>query len=134
MGTYLFIVFHAPPWSLLPCRDYCSPLVLVSLQIWLHAGGSESIHGETGSHPTWSECSSFKEKILPMICWCNCNFGMYSLVFLMYCNLMFISGCICNVLKSCHTPMFIPESFYNVNKSCQVTVGNPPICQGLKSP
>ena len=26
--------------------------------------------------------------------WCNCNFRMYSLVFLMYCNPMFISGCI----------------------------------------
>ena len=25
-------------------------------------------------------------------------------------------------------------SFYNVNKSCQVNVGNPPIFQGLKSP
>ena len=25
-------------------------------------------------------------------------------------------------------------SFYNVNKSCQVIVGNPPIGQGLKSP
>ena len=27
-------------------------------------------------------------------CWCNCNFGMYSLVFLIYCNPMFIPGCI----------------------------------------
>ena len=40
-------------------------------------------------------------------CWCNCNFRMYSLVFLMYCNLMFIPGCICNVLESCHAPMFL---------------------------
>ena len=40
-------------------------------------------------------------------CWCNCNFGMYSLVFLMYCNPMFILGCICNVLESCHSPMFL---------------------------
>ena len=28
-------------------------------------------------------------------CWCNCNFGMYSLVFLIYCNPMFIPGCSC---------------------------------------
>ena len=66
-------------------------------------------------------------------CWCICNFGMYSLVFLMDCNLMFIPGCVCDVFKSCHTLMFIPGSFYNVNKSCQVIVGNPPIDQGLKS-
>ena len=66
--------------------------------------------------------------------WCNCNFGMYSLVFIMYCNPMFILGCICNVFESCHTPMFIWGSFYNVNKSCQVIVGNPPIGQGLNSP
>ena len=67
-------------------------------------------------------------------CWCNCNFGMYSSVYLMYCTPMFILGCVCNVIESCHTPMFIPGSFYNVNKSCQVIVGNPPIGQGLKSP
>ena len=67
-------------------------------------------------------------------CWCICNFGMYSLVFLMYYNLMFISGCICNLLESCHTPMFIPRIFYNINKSCQDIVGNPPIGQGLNSP
>ena len=61
MGTYLFIVLHSPSRSLFPCGDYCSPSVLVSLQIWVHAGGSKSLHGETGSHATWSECSSFKE-------------------------------------------------------------------------
>ena len=40
-------------------------------------------------------------------CWCNCNFRMYLLVFLMYCNLMFISGCICNVLESWHARRFL---------------------------
>ena len=45
-------------------------------------------------------------------CWCNCNFRMYSLVFLMYCTLMFIPGSVCNVIESCHTPMVIPGSFY----------------------
>ena len=39
-----------------------------------------------------------------------------------------------NVIESCHAPMFRLGSFYNVNKSCQVIVGNPPIGQGLKSP
>ena len=38
-------------------------------------------------------------------CWCICNFGMYSLVFLMYCNLMFISGyivmCLSYVMPRC---------------------------------
>ena len=61
LGTYLFIVLHAPSWSLLPCGDYFSPSVLISLQIWVNAGGSESLHGETGSHATQSECSSFKQ-------------------------------------------------------------------------
>ena len=56
---------------------------------------------------------------------------MYSLVFLMYCNPIFISRFVCNVFESCHTPMFIPGNFYNVNKSCQVIMGNPPIDQGL---
>ena len=36
-------------------------------------------------------------------CWCICNFGMYSLV---YCTPMFIPGSICNVIESCHAPMF----------------------------
>ena len=59
---------------------------------------------------------------------------MYSLVFLMYYNPMFIPGCIRNVLESCHALMIPIGSFYNVNKSCQVNAGNPPIVQGLKSP
>ena len=63
MGTYICIVLHPPSWSLLPCWDYRSPLVLVSLQIWVHARGSKSLHGKTRSHATWSECSSFKEKL-----------------------------------------------------------------------
>ena len=39
-------------------------------------------------------------------CRCNCNFGMYSLVFLMYCNPMFIPWSIYNVLESCHALRF----------------------------
>ena len=40
-------------------------------------------------------------------CWCICNSGMYSSMYLMYCNLMFITGCIYNVIESCcHAPMF----------------------------
>ena len=61
MGNYLFIVLYAPSWSLLPFGDYCSPSVLISLQIWVHARGSESLHGETGSHATLSECFSSKK-------------------------------------------------------------------------
>ena len=53
-----------------------------------------------------------------------------SLVFLIYCNPMFIPGC--TWVMSC--PDVPIENFYNVNKSCQVIVGNPPIDQGLKSP
>ena len=66
-------------------------------------------------------------------CWCNCNFGMYSLVFLIYCNLMFIPRFI--VMYLSHV---IPRClFWEVSimrKSCQVIVGNPPTGQGLKLP
>ena len=44
-------------------------------------------------------------------CWCNCNFKMYSLVYLMYCTSMFPPGGICNVIESCHAPMF-PSRVY----------------------
>ena len=40
-------------------------------------------------------------------CWCICNFGMYSSMYLMYCNPMFILGCIYYVFESCcHASMF----------------------------
>ena len=40
-------------------------------------------------------------------CWCICNFGMYSSIYLMSCNLMFIPKCIYYVIESCcHAPMF----------------------------
>ena len=40
-------------------------------------------------------------------CWCICNFGMYSSMYLMYCNPMFIPGCFFYVLESYgHAPMF----------------------------
>ena len=40
-------------------------------------------------------------------CWCICNFRIYSSMYLMYCNPMFILGCIYNVIESCcHAPMF----------------------------
>ena len=40
-------------------------------------------------------------------CCCICNFGMYSLVYFMYCTPMFIPGSICNVIESCHASMFL---------------------------
>ena len=40
-------------------------------------------------------------------CWCICNFKMYSSMYLMYRNPMFILGCIYNVIESCfHALMF----------------------------
>ena len=39
-------------------------------------------------------------------CWCICNFGTYSLVYLMYCTPMFILESIYKVSESCHAPMF----------------------------
>ena len=41
LGTYIFIVLHVPSWSFIPCGDYCSPLVLIYLKIWVHVGGSK---------------------------------------------------------------------------------------------
>ena len=65
-------------------------------------------------------------------CWCNYNFGMYSSIFLMYCNLMFILRCI--VMYLSHV---IPRYLFrevSMRRSCQVIVGNPPIVQGIKVP
>ena len=40
-------------------------------------------------------------------CWCICNFRMYSSMYLMYCNPMFIPGCFYYVFESCgHASMF----------------------------
>ena len=40
-------------------------------------------------------------------CWCICNFRMYSSMYLMYCNPIFILGCIYYVFESCyHALMF----------------------------
>ena len=39
-------------------------------------------------------------------CYCNCKFRMYSFVYLMYYTPMFIPGCVCNVIDSCHALMF----------------------------
>ena len=69
-------------------------------------------------------CSGwFKPNAVPRKCWCNCNFRMYSLVFRIYCNPMFIPRCY--YVMSC--PDVPIGKIYNVNKSCQVIVGNPPI-------
>ena len=45
--------------------------------------------------------------LVKMECWCNCNFRMYSSIYLMYYTPMFILGCVCNVFESCHAPMFL---------------------------
>ena len=66
----------------------------------------------------WENTFLFKRE-----CWCNCNFGMYSLVFLIYCNPIFIPGFY--HVMSC--PDVSIGRINIVNKSCQVIVGNPPI-------
>ena len=67
----------------------------------------------------------FRENTFPVKkeCWCNCNFRMYSLVFIIYCNPIFIPGCY--YVMSC--PDVPIGKIYNVNKSCQFIMGNPPI-------
>ena len=68
-----------------------------------------------------------------IICWCNCNFEMYSLVLLIYCNSMFIPGCI--VMYLSHFMSLCSNWDVSImRKLCQVIVGNPLIGQGLKSP
>ena len=40
-------------------------------------------------------------------CWCICNFRMYSSMYFIYCNPMFIPGCLYYVFESCgHALMF----------------------------
>ena len=66
-------------------------------------------------------------------CWCNCNFRMYSLVFLIYCNPIFIPGCILMYLSH-----VIPRClFWEVSimrNLCQFIMGNAPIGWRRQSP
>ena len=66
-------------------------------------------------------------------CWCNCNFWIYSLVYLMYYSPMFILGCVCNVIESCHTLMFILGIFYN-EKVMSSHCGKPSYWSRVKVP
>ena len=55
----------------------------------------------------WKSCRK-NTFLVKRECWCICNFGMYSSMYLMYCNLMFILGCFYYVFDSCcHAPMFL---------------------------
>ena len=54
----------------------------------------------------WKLCR-YNTFLVKRECWCICNFGMYSSMYLMYCNPMFIPGCIYYVFESCcHASMF----------------------------
>ena len=54
----------------------------------------------------WKSCRK-NTFLVKRECWCICNFGMYSSMYLMYCNPMFIPGCFYYVFDSCfHAPMF----------------------------
>ena len=57
-------------------------------------------------------------------CWCNCNFGMYSLVYLMYYTPTFILGCVCNIIKSYHAMFWLGVSIMwtSHSKSLWVTL------------
>ena len=62
-----------------------------------------SFGGFVGIQCSWIALISL---FLSRVYWCNCNFGMYSLVYLMYCTPMFILRCVCNVIESCHAQKF----------------------------
>ena len=54
----------------------------------------------------WKSCRK-NTFLVKRECWCICNFEMYSSMYLMYCNPMFIPGCFYYVFESCgHAPMF----------------------------
>ena len=48
----------------------------------------------SGEEDQWWKLCQENTFLVKRECWCNCNSGRYSLVFLIYCNPMFISGCI----------------------------------------
>ena len=88
---------------------------------------------ELNDDPDDTEKKTFADKLcrentflVKRECWCNCNFRMYSLVFLFYCNPMFISGCILMYLSHV-IPQCLFQEVSIMRKSCQVIVG-------LKSP
>ena len=54
----------------------------------------------------WKSCRK-NTFLVKRECWCICNFGMYSHMYFIYCNPMFIPGCFYYVFESyCLTPMF----------------------------
>ena len=70
----------------------------------LHSRFLQKLHGfESCSSPLSIQLLWMEVKY----CWCICNFGMYSSMYLMYCDPMFILGCFYYVFESCcHAPMF----------------------------
>ena len=83
---------------------------------WLH-------HHKIKSKGKGRRRSNSVASVMQKICWCNCKFEVYLLVFLIYCNPMFILRCY-YVMSWPYVPI---GNIYNVNKSCQVIVGNPHI-------
>ena len=57
-------------------------------------------------HQCWKLCRK-NTFLVKRECWCICNFGMYSSMYIMYCNPIFIPGCLYYVFESCvHALMF----------------------------
>ena len=54
-------------------------------------------------HQCWKLCRK-NTFLVKRECWCICNFGMYSSMYLIYCNSMFILWCIYYVIESCRHP------------------------------
>ena len=110
------------------------PMMMIQIEWWSRSEDEDDLKMQmtrwSREEDQWWKLCRENTFLVKRECWCNCNFGMYSLVFLMYCNPMFILGC--TWVMSC--PDVPIKRFYNVNKSCQVIVGNPPIDQGINSP
>ena len=120
----LEMILHG--WSWL--RDDPNPVMMIQIEwwsrsrwIWLEDEGDLKIEmtwrwrwRRVDDDPDDTEKKTCADKLcrentflVKRECWCNCNFRMYSLVFLMYCTLMFIPGHVCNVIKSwCHALIF----------------------------
>ena len=100
--------------------DPVMPFVLMQIERWSRSRwleDEEDLMTEMTWRWTWSSDTEKKtsaEKLcrkntflVKRECWCICNFGMYSSMYLMYCYPMFILGCFYYVFESyCITPMF----------------------------
>ena len=122
----LVMMFHVDPdREMIQIQWWCS--MLIQIERWSRSSEDDLktkmnwrrrwLEDEDDLNTRWSswyreedQCWKLCRKntfLVKRECWCICNFRMYSSMYLMYCNPMFIPGRFYYVFESCgHAPMF----------------------------